>query len=141
MKKKSGFIVDRKKLESHGFCGTRVYRAYASMRNRCLNKNHKSFDRYGGRGIKICERWLNSFENFYKDMGEIPQSKERMALERIDNNKGYYPKNCKWATYTEQNRNRSFCKLFIGRSIKDWCDFLKISRRSFGRLIKKGIIK
>jgi hypothetical protein len=80
-----------------------TYESWRSMRNRCLNSNSKNFKYYGGRSITVCERWLNSFENFLEDMGERP---EGMTLDRIDNDGHYEPSNCKWSTSKEQNNNR-----------------------------------
>jgi len=77
--------------------------SWASMKTRCLNPNHSSYFRYGGRGITVCERWLESFENFLADMGERPQGK---SLDRIDPNGHYEPSNCRWATASEQRVNQ-----------------------------------
>ncbi len=87
----------------HGMKGTPVYRVWSNMLNRCYNPNHKLYNHYGGRGIEVCERW-HKFENFYFDMGE-PSG---LTLERINNYKGYFPNNCKWATPKEQARNRRY---------------------------------
>lgn len=84
------------------------YQIWGGMKARCLNKNNKSYQNYSGRGIKVCDRWLNSFENFYKDMGKKPKGK---SIDRIDNSKGYYKENCKWATRKEQMRNTRINKM------------------------------
>lgn len=83
---------------------TKEYFAWTSMKYRCLNPKHKAFKDYGGRGIKICKRWANSFPNFLIDMGVAPSPKH--TLDRIDNSKGYTPKNCRWGTWKDQSLNK-----------------------------------
>jgi hypothetical protein len=73
------------------------------MKTRCYNPNIKKFKNHGGRGISVCDRWLNSFENFLADMGEKPTG---LTLDRIDNDGNYEPSNCRWTTWSEQNKNR-----------------------------------
>lgn len=88
--------------EQHGMYGTRTYRSWDSMKQRCLNSNDPSYPRYGGRGIEICSQWL-TFIGFYADMGERP---EGLTLDRIDNDGNYEPGNCRWATAKEQRANQ-----------------------------------
>lgn len=86
----------------HGKRNSRAYRAWSGMKARCSCSTNKDFEKYGGRGIGVCHRWMD-FENFYADMGDpLP----RMSLDRIDVNGNYEPSNCRWATFTTQNRNR-----------------------------------
>jgi hypothetical protein len=83
-----------------------AYRKWCSMRQRCLNPKSHQFHRYGGRGIKICDRWLgpDGYDNFLADMG---QPSEGLTLERINNNGDYGPRNCKWASILEQAANKN----------------------------------
>jgi hypothetical protein len=101
--------------KKHGMKGSPTYLSWRSMKSRCLNENDPYYYRYGGRGITVCERWL-AFEAFLHDMGERPESK---VLERIDNDKGYYLENCRWATAKEQARNRSNNRLVELNKEKD----------------------
>jgi hypothetical protein len=94
--------VSRKRMTTHGHSRTRVYRCWCAMLQRCFYPNGQAYSRYGGRGITVCERWRN-FVNFLADMGEPPRGK---SLDRIDNDKGYSPENCRWATHAQQNLNR-----------------------------------
>ena len=92
-----------KRNRTHGMYGTAEYCAWRSMLTRCLNRKNNRYRYYGGRGIRVCSRWLSSFQNFYADMGLKPSSKH--TLDRIDGSGGYEPGNCRWATYRQQNRN------------------------------------
>ena len=87
---------------------TPEYRTWKAMHTRCYNKKQISYSRYGGRGITICDRW-SDFKNFLEDMGVKPNG---TSIERIDNNKGYCPENCKWATDEEQRSNKSGSRYF-----------------------------
>ncbi len=98
--------VTSRRSTKHG-CRTRAntsksYAAWAQMLGRCTNNTHRQYKDYGGRGIVVCARWIK-FENFLEDMGESPRDK---SIDRIDNNKGYYKSNCRWATIKQQQRNK-----------------------------------
>lgn len=94
--------VARRHGAASGGGHTRAYKAWAAIRQRCLNPKDKRYPHYGGRGITVCDQWLESFEAFYRDTGDPPPL---YSLERRDNNAGYSPGNCLWATVAVQNRN------------------------------------
>lgn len=97
---------------THGMSGTRVYQVWASMIKRCENPAEKNYRHYGGRGIRVCDRWRHSFEAFIADMGERPDG---MTLDRVNVDGNYEPGNCRWATYAEQSRNtRRNRRLLVG---------------------------
>lgn len=110
---------------THNGCGTPEYRAWQGIIKRCCNKKNKAYPRYGGRGITVCDRWRNSFENFLADMGERP-SKE-YSIDRIDVNGNYEPSNCRWATDKEQcnNRRSNINITYNGetKTLKQWCEY------------------
>ncbi len=97
-----------KLYENHDYVGTQEYNSWSNMRRRCLDKEDGSYENYGGRGITVCDRWSNSFLSFIEDMGDKPFS--NYSLDRIDNDKGYYKENCRWADRTTQNINQRIRK-------------------------------
>lgn len=120
----------------HGAVGTLEYRIWTNMKARCLNPNNHAYIRYGGRGITVCEKWINSFENFLEDMGNCPLGH---SIERLNNNEGYYKNNCKWKTSQEQAFNRCSNDLQEYKSkikpLKQWCDELSINyKKTFARI-------
>lgn len=129
----------RERFTTHNHTHSITYGSWESMRQRCLNKNHKHYQNYGGRGIVICERW-ESFANFLEDMGERPSRK--FTLERTDNKKGYEPENCIWATRKVQQNNTRACVVveFNGRqmTLAQWSEELGITNTALYHRHQRG---
>lgn len=119
---------------------TTEYVSWSSMIQRCTNKKNNAYYKYGGRGINVCERWMNSFENFISDMGIKPTKNH--SIDRIDNSLGYSPDNCRWATSVEQANNRSNSVLLIVFGCKilvsDASQKYNVPKRTLYRWIKEG---
>ena len=122
---------------THGLSGTPEHKAWINMKSRCFNPNHPRYSDWGGRGITVCDRWKNSFENFLADMGSRPTAKH--SLDRIDNNADYSPENCKWSTKAEQSNNTRYNRLItigcVTLNIVQWAKKMNISEQLiYGRL-------
>lgn len=105
----------------HGATDTRAYRAWCRMKQRCGNPSTRGYNVWGGRGIAVCDRWRSSFESFLRDMGPCPPGG---SLDRIDNERGYEPSNCRWASQRQQcnNQRRNVRITYDGRTetLADW---------------------
>lgn len=119
-------IIERN--TTHGLSGSPEYHVWREMKARCDNPNNEFFARYGGRGVVVDPRWVDSFENFLKDMGPRPSPSH--SIERKNNNGPYSSDNCRWATQIEQANNRSSNRLIIhaGRTqtLTQWCRELNV---------------
>lgn len=120
------FKYDGHARRTHGKSKTPIYRLWNTMVMRCHNKNSAGFQKYGAKGVTVCERW-RTFENFYADMGERPTKAH--SLDRIQNSLGYSPSNCRWALPKVQMRNTSSNRhiRFQGdkKTLAEWCEIYK----------------
>ena len=113
---------------------------WGSMIQRCLNPKHRAYARYGGRGITVCDRWRHSYENFLADMGRRPTPKH--SLDRIDNDLGYSPDNCRWTSAKRQMRNRATnLQITYGaviRPLAEWSDVTGLPRTTISNRLIRG---
>jgi hypothetical protein len=124
----------------HGMTNTATFKSWQSMIGRCHNKNNSNYKNWGGRGIRVCNRWRQSFLNFLKDMGERPRG---TSLGRRNNNLGYNKKNCRWETQKQQNRNRPGYNRTIshrGRmlTIAEWSEITGLKYGYIWNRVNKG---
>ncbi|MDE1906033.1 MAG: hypothetical protein KGH75_06230 [Rhodospirillales bacterium] len=117
----------------------RLYWVWAAMIQRCTNPRDKGFKNYGGRGITVCDRWRNSFADFLRDMGA---REPRQVLDRIDNDAGYAPENCRWADSATSNANRRISKFVLvnGKSmcLRHACKELGLTYRPIAKRLANG---
>ena len=95
--------VAKETMTTHGMSFSPEYEAWKRLKQRCFNKKNPSYKNYGGRGISVSDKWINSFECFFNDMGKRPSRKH--TLDRVNNSQGYSKENCRWTTRDQQNRN------------------------------------
>ena len=123
------------RMTTHGGCGTPEHTIWRSMKQRCLDKNHRAYRLYGARGIAICSQWLD-FRVFLQDMGKRPSP--RHSLDRIDNDGPYAPENCRWATSTQQVSNRRVTvKLSHNGQTRTMREWAAITGISYGTLLSR----
>src|SRR5579885_3584077 len=119
------------------------YVAWYNMIDRCHSSNHPAYERYGGRGITVCDEWRDPKTGFPSFLAEVgPRPGKEFSIDRIENNKGYEPGNCRWATRKEQSRNRRSNKLLtidgVTKTMVEWADEAKVSYRIIKERIKAG---
>jgi hypothetical protein len=128
-----------KRRTTHGMTDTREYRIWCKMKERCSNLKDKNYKRYGGRGIKICSMWINSFEKFYSDMGPCG---EKGTIDRINPDGDYCKDNCRWLSIEDQQNNRRNNHVFShngeSMTLSQWARKLDIK---YGTLYRRVIIK
>lgn len=125
----------------HGKRNTRLYRIWLQMKNRCYNIKTQRYKDYGARGITVCDEWKHNFQAFY-NWSISHGYADNLTIDRKDNNAGYSPDNCRWATVTEQNRNSRSCNFITYKGqthiLKEWCEILNLpygtilSRKRYG---------
>ncbi len=124
--------IARKQMTTHGLTEHPNFSIWWHMIQRCHNPKDTSFFKYGAKGIRVCLRWRHDLRAFISDMGNRPKG---LTLDRIDGTKGYTPKNCRWATYKEQNRNRKDNRLITCRGqIKTMAEWADISTVKYGTI-------
>jgi len=120
---------------------TPEFEVWRGIRRRCCDPSQIGFARYGGRGIKICDRWQNDYAAFLNDMGKRPSAKH--SIERIDNDGDYSPENCRWATSTEQAQNRRSTRLFEfsgqAKCISQWAREFGLNKTTLRRRLDRGV--
>lgn len=131
----------REKNSGHGLCDTKLYSVWGGMKSRCYDSKNREYNNYGGRGINVCEEWKKDFVSFYT-WAINNGFRDDLTIDRIDNNKGYSPDNCRWITNREQQRNkRNTIYLTYGgieKSLSEWSEVTGISRSTIKSRMKLG---
>lgn len=128
-------------VSKHNLRKTRLYNIWANMKQRCFNKNNKFYNRYGGRGITICNEWENDFKNFY-DWSIKNGYKDNLTIDRINNDGNYEPANCRWVDNKTQSNNRNNNVILEynneKHNIKEWCEIMNITKSALNHRLKRG---
>ena len=131
--------VATERMIKHGLAKTKEHSAWCNIKGRCFNPNEKSYKYYGARGITVCDRWLDSFENFFEDMGYAPSHKH--SIDRIDVNGNYEPSNCRWATDKQQGRNKTNNINITYKNeihcLAEWCEILNLKYKTIQNRLGK----
>lgn len=127
------------KHDTHHLSNTRLYRIWNAMKNRCYRKTHQAYSYYGARGITVCDEWKDNFEVFYSWAINSGYSDD-LTIDRINNDEGYYPENCKWVTMEEQVNNRRSCiqVTYNGetKNLMQWCKLLGLPYKLINQRMK-----
>lgn len=138
---KSCGCLQKEAVTKHKHCKDRLYNIYYGMKDRCCNKKNKAYKRYGERGVTICDEWLSNFETFY-DWSMSHGYNDTLTIDRIDNNKGYSPDNCRWVDRKTQQRNRrTAINITIDgetRCLSEWCELLNVSYNKVWKRLHRG---
>lgn len=133
--------ISRNKMITHGYSSTRIYKIYIGIKKRCYNKNYSQFYLYGGRGITICDEWKDSFIYFY-NWAINNGYKDSLTIDRIDNNGNYEPKNCRWITQKQQNRNTRHNRLITYNNethcISEWAEIKNLTYSSLQHRLNRN---
>ena len=121
----------------HGMTNSFEFSVWTAMRKRCYYSKHVRYHLYGGRGIDICAAWKDNFAQFYSDMGKCPY--ENGSIDRIDNDKGYSPENCRWLPKVEQSRNRRNVRKINGMTVAELAKLAGVCESTIRNRIKAGV--
>lgn len=126
---------------THRLSKIRLYRIYHKIKQRCYNENNDGFHHYGGRGIRMCEEWKKDFISFY-DWALVNGYEENLSIDRINNDKGYSPCNCRWVTQKQQTRNTRRNRRFKingeSKVLKDWCEIYGVDQTTVRMRLERG---
>lgn len=133
--------LQKESITKHGMCGTRIYSIYRGMKDRCYNQNMSEYPNYGGRGITICDEWLNDPSAFFKWSLDNGYSDD-LTIDRKDNDGNYCPENCQWSTFVEQQNNKSnntyLTKDGETHTVAEWSRILGINPSTISTRLFKG---